>query len=180
MYNKKVIGWVFVLVLLLAGACYLYYLNLEPSTKSNDIEIVGTVEPYEHEYYDYLVTIEMNRKKHGYSVHMVYPIIPGLHGINFIQEPGYFTPSSIGSRSDTDELLRGIYREEEQFMGFAIPEEEGVYQVKFLLNATETFTGIEEAKIYYVHVEEKLGKDLSWIQDYNIEVLVEENLGEND
>lgn len=92
-------------------------------------------------------------------------MIEGLGvGMNFIHEAEYYTPSSIGSWPKAEERLRSEYsiQEDKQLLGFELPKEKGSYQLKFLLPTSEQFDGIEAGFLYYVHVEEKFGKDLSW------------------
>jgi hypothetical protein len=74
-------------------------------------------------------------------------------------------PSSLGNWPTRDALLQKelLYEQKVTHLGFAIPKEKGKYKLKFLLSKLDNFNNIENPNLYYVHVEEKLGKDLSWV-----------------
>lgn len=170
---KKVIGGSIVLVLIIGTIYFIKYLNLTPSLVSNDIEIKTSVEPFDDEYYKFLVRMEINRNKEEISSHIVYPLIEGLQGINFIKKQGFYSPSSIAQWPLSEEILVKNYPEveEKNLMGFSLPKEIGRYQLEFLLSTDDNFKELNEGTLYYVHIEEKFGKNLSWVHKYPITVI---------
>lgn len=168
---KKKISLSLIFLFIIAGSLVYYgYSNLEPSTNRTDIAIVSTIEPYDDEYYNYLVEMDIKRNNNDHSAHMVYLVIEGMQGISFTDEQGYYKPSSIGIGPSAEQLLRRTDKGEKELIGFGIPEEKGDYKSKFLLKTTGEISAIEDGAFYYIHIEKKLGKDLNWVEEYKIKL----------
>lgn len=143
-----------------------YYNRLSPSITSADIHIEGHITPFDENRV--LVELDIVRWKDELASHNIYPVASGLGNINFVDDPSYYTPGSIGTWPESEELLR-IETSDKIAMdriGFAIPDQKGNYKMKFTMTKLEDTdtNGQTEIVLYYVHVEKKLGKTLSWIK----------------
>ncbi|KOR87603.1 hypothetical protein [Paenibacillus solani] len=141
-----------------------YYNRLSPSITSADIQIEGRITPFDEN--NVLVELDIVRLKDELASHYIYPVASGLGNISFVEDPGYYTPGSIGTWYESEELLRRETSDKiaMDHIGFAIPTQKGNYKTKFTMNKLENTNGQAEIELYYVHVEKKYGKTLSWIK----------------
>lgn len=143
-----------------------YYNRLSPSITSADIQIEGRITPFDENRV--LVELNIVRLKDELASHYIYPVASGFGNINFVDDPGYYTPGSIGTWPESEELLRRETSDKIAMdrIGFAIPDQKGNYKTKFTMTKLEDTdtNGQAEIVLYYVHVEKKFGKTLSWIK----------------
>ncbi|KOP65574.1 hypothetical protein AMS62_10190 [Bacillus sp. FJAT-18019] len=141
-----------------------YYNLLSPSITSADIQIEGRITPFDEN--NVLVELDIVRLKDELASHYIYPVASGLGNINFVDDPGYYSPGSIGTWSESEKLLRRetSHKIAMDRIGFAVPTQKGNYKTKFTMTKLEDTNGQAEIELYYVHVEKKFGKTLSWIK----------------
>ena len=123
--------------------------------------------------------LELVINKKEYSNGMIYPYIEGLGHISFNSEDSneLFIPSGVGS-DYTEELAitklkeEGILskNQEHSLTGFWCPNEEGNYKMRAYFSESDSFENIINPVLAYVHKENKIDKDLSWVKIFNISV----------
>ncbi|KAJ3198553.1 hypothetical protein HK101_000068 [Irineochytrium annulatum] len=92
---------------------------------------------------------------------MVYPVVPGSYLDQVILEE--YLKVQGKTRKSAENLI-----------GFAIPDEMGSYKLRFTLRSLDgTTQPLENPIVYYVHNEQLLGKDLSWVTGENLEIIKE-------
>ena len=163
-------GLIFVLIVLVAAG-FLFYRNLSPELKPTDITIESTI--HKLNAAEYIVELHVNQKKDDYHSNMIYPVIPGKGNISFIQEDNLFTPSSVGNDYNSLQMLTKEISNvpmAQEPLGFAIPGMKGIYNMKFTVDALEDSQESMSPQIYYLHKEKRYGKDLSWIEGFEMSV----------
>ncbi|MGO4530527.1 hypothetical protein AB4Z30_15700 [Paenibacillus sp. 2TAF8] len=184
MRKTMVFGMLGILVLLFAGI--LIYRQLAPSINAQDVTVSGTILSLDSKTVE--VVLHVIRTKEEDEQHMTFPIIPGWGGISFTGEQanGWFRPSSVGTSYDSQVILEQAEQQEwhnvdqlkqvfsQELVGFSLPKEIGTYNMSFTLKALDEIPQtLQDPKVYYVHNERLLGKNLSWAAGYKLDILKE-------
>lgn len=167
---KISIGLMFVLIVMMVGG-FLFYRNLSPELMPKNITIDSTMQKLNAG--EYIVELHVNQKKDDYHSNMIYPVIPGKGNISFIQEDDLFTPSSVGNDHVSLQMLTNEISNipmVQEPIGFAIPGMKGIYNMKFTVDALDDSQESLNPQIYYIHKEKRYGKDLSWIEGFEMSV----------
>jgi hypothetical protein len=161
--KKKTIVWTSgVLVLLIIGL--IFYNNLSPEISKDDVFIASEIQKLDKDMY--LVELKITRTKKEMGSNFIYPEIQGLGNLSFKTEDNLYSPSSIGTDSESYTLLNNEINDDQikpAKIGFSIPGDVGTYKMKFTLSNLEGFQILTDPSVYYVHKEEWFGKKLSWI-----------------
>ncbi|WP_068781075.1 hypothetical protein [Paenibacillus sp. GM2] len=168
---KKILVFAAALIVILAiiAYSYYYYYTLSPSMTASDIQMKASIKPYDTDYY--LIELDVERIQDEPARHFIAPIAEGLSNINFISEDGLYTPGTISTSFEAEHILRNQVDEGlgMDLMGFAIPNQQGKYKFKFTMQKIDRLTELKSLNLYYVHVEKKLGKDLSWVKTITLQ-----------
>lgn len=178
--RKRTILWItgITIIFLVTLLIYSYVI---PSVNAKDVVMAGTIRQIDANAVE--VELEITRKREDKDQHMVYPVVPGWGGATFTEEQdnAWYVPSSVGS-SYLDQVILEKYlkvqgktrKSAENLIGFAIPDEMGSYKLRFTLRSLDgTTQPLENPIVYYVHNEQLLGKDLSWVTGENLEIIKE-------
>lgn len=184
MRKTMVFGMLGILVLLIAGI--LIYRQLAPSITAQDVTVSGTIRSLDSKTVE--VVLRVIRTEEEDKLHMMFPVIPGWGGISFTgdQANGWFRPSSVGTSYDSQVILEQAVQQEgdnsdqlmqvfsQDLVGFSLPEEIGTYNMSFTLKALDELPlPLQDPKVYYVHNERLLGKNLSWATGYKLDIVKE-------
>ncbi|WP_433752032.1 hypothetical protein [Paenibacillus amylolyticus] len=159
----------------------LIYSYVIPSVSAQDVVMAGTIRQIDTDAVE--VELEITRKREDKNQHMVYPVVPGWEGVTFTEEldDAWYMPSSVGSSYFDQVILEKYLKAQgetmklaDNLMGFAIPDETGSYKLRLTLRSFDgTTQPLENPMVYYVHNEQLLGKDLSWVTGENLEIIKE-------
>ncbi|GGG06279.1 hypothetical protein [Paenibacillus aceti] len=168
---KKILAilGIMIVVLGIVGLPYRYYHSLTPSMTADDIQMMGGIKPYDEDHL--LVELEVNRLHDEPAHHFIYPIAKGLGNISFIHEDGLYAPNSVGTDYVAEEILINQMDRERSIdsIGFAIPDQQGKYKLKFTMQIIGDSSRMKDLALYYIHMEKKLGKDLSWVKKITLQ-----------
>lgn len=178
--RKSTIFWItgITIIFLVTLLIYSYVI---PSVSAQDVVMAGTIRQIDTDAVE--IELEITRKREDKDQHILYPVVPGWEGVTFIEEPddAWYMPSSVGS-SYLDQVILEKYlkvqgktmKSADTLMGFAIPDEIGSYKLRLTLRSLYgTTQPLENPMVYYVHNEQLLGKDLSWVTGENLEIIKE-------
>ncbi|MCP1183023.1 hypothetical protein [Paenibacillus sp. 1781tsa1] len=178
--RKRTIFWItgITIIFLVTLLIYSYVI---PSVNAKDVVMAGTIRQIDTDAVE--VELEITRKREDQDQHMVYPVVPGWGGVTFTDEldDAWYMPSSVGS-SYFDQVILEKYlkgqgktrKSADNLIGFAIPDELGSYKLRFTLRSLDgTTQPLKNPMVYYVHNEQLLGKDLSWVTGENLEIIKE-------
>lgn len=178
---QRVIKWGLPLLILFVFIRYILYANLNPTFTEDDLIIEqGRLELNESghaTHKEYVMELTFIKKKEGHT--MIYPYSRDLNVMTFSKEDkGYYLPSSIGSDGQTenmalDELRKyGLLENNESLVGLWLPDEAGTYNVRLYFNGPIK-EKVEVPKLITVSVEERFGKDLSWVKLLDIDQTIQ-------
>ncbi|GAB1156085.1 hypothetical protein YWY31_21100 [Paenibacillus illinoisensis] len=181
--RKQTIFWMTGIAIVVV-VVLLTYNNLVPSLKEQDVSMKGTIRQVDTNKYE--VDMQITRTKEDNGHHMVYPVIFGWGNLSFNEEldDSYFRPPSVGTSGELEQLVHQALQDEGintsnengNFAGFSIPDEAGIYRVRFTISPlSENVHSLNDPKIYYVHQEKVLGKNLNWVKKERM-VMIKENL----
>jgi hypothetical protein len=159
-------------ICLIVASGFQFYKNLSPEIKPTDLEIESNIQKLDDDLY--IVEMQVNRKKDDSNSNFIYPVVSGLGNISFIQEDNLFLPSSVGNDNDSFEMvINDITNKHLEFdlIGFSIPNNKGIYKMKFTLRKFDDFQEVKNPKIYYIHKEKRYGKVLNWIKKFDIKII---------
>ncbi|MFS0870285.1 hypothetical protein [Paenibacillus xylanilyticus] len=179
--RKQTIFWITGIAIAVVVVLFAYN-NLAPSVKEQDVSMKGTIRQIGTDAYE--VNMQITRTKEDNDIHMVYPVIFGWGNISFNEEQNdpYFRPSAVGTSGTAEQLLHQALQDEGintsnengEFWGFSIPDEVGTYKMRFTITPlSEGVDSLENPKIYYVHKEQLLGKNLNWVKGERLEMMKE-------
>ncbi|NMI03061.1 hypothetical protein HF638_03685 [Paenibacillus sp. SZ31] len=178
--RKSTIFWITGITIIILVTLLIYNYVI-PSVNAQDVVMAGTIRQIDTDTVE--VELEITRKREDKDQHMVYPVVPGWEGVTFTEEQddAWYLPSSVGS-SYVDQVILEKYlktqgktrKSAENLMGFAIPDEIGSYKLRLTLRSSDgTTQPLENPMVYYVHNEQLLGKNLSWVTGENLEIIKE-------
>lgn len=181
--RKQTIFWMTGIAIVVVLAL-LTYNNLVPSLKEKDVSMKGTIRQVDTEKYE--VDMQITRTKEDNGIYMVYPVIFGWGNLSFNEEldDSYFRPSSVGTSGEMEQLIHQALQDEGintsnengNFAGFSIPDEAGTYRLRFTISPlSENVHSLNDPKIYYVHQEKVLGKNLNWVKKEHM-VMIKESV----
>jgi len=180
--RKQTIFWITGIAIAVVVVLFAY-INLAPNLKEQDVSLKGIIRQIDTDAYE--VDVQITRTKEDNDIHMIFPVIFGWGNMSFHEEPddSYFRPSSVGTSGTLDQLVHqalqddGINTSNENgnFMGFSIPDEAGTYRMRFTISPlSEGAPSVKDPRIYYVHQEKVLGKNLHWVKGEHM-VMIKEN-----
>jgi hypothetical protein len=167
MKKTVIYSGIFVVFLFIIFSIY-HYNSLSPSFISDDIHIEGSIKSYDEN--SFLVELDIERNSNGAENNIVYPISKGLGNISFIANEGLYAPGVLGTWYETEEILRNKVDKEfsRDILGFSIPDQQGKHKLKFTMKKLDDFKELTELTVYYIHVEKRFGKDLSWVKNISL------------
>ena len=170
--KRKIIGIVAAICILVITAV-IFINNIKPSSTAEDIEVEGILQlnkTGEINYKDYILNINMIKKKDCQVI--VYPYFIGIGTITFNEKEkdGYYLPGSIGSDGVTEPVAinelknKCIIDRADDFSltGFWFPNTAGQYKARLYLDRLDNVSEIRDPYLVCVGIENKYGKQFTW------------------